>query len=113
MGDISILIIGIIDTLFGFFVVAPCILNAVSLFGVQKQFAKAMVDEGVIKAEDVQRIHPKKQIAGIIVSALVLAVLIYTCAKSAPWGYACWWPFRSPAPAPGQALWWPPSWTCG
>ena len=89
MGDISILIIGIIDTLFGFFVVAPCILNAVSLFGVQKQFAKAMVDEGVIKAEDVQRIHPKKQIAGIIVSALVLAVLVYTCAKSAPWGYAC------------------------
>ena len=64
MGDISILVIGIIDTLFGFF-------------------------EGVVKAEDVQRIHPKKQIAGVIVSALVLAVLIYTCAKSAPWGYAC------------------------
>ena len=56
---------------------------------VKDRIAKAMVDEGVIKAEDVQRIHPKKQIAGIIVSALVLAVLIYTCAKSAPWGYAC------------------------
>ena len=89
MGDISILIIGIIDTLFGFFVVAPCILNAVSLFGVQKQFAKAMVDEGVVKQEDVDRIHPKKQLAGIIVSVLVLAVLVYTCAKSAPWGYQC------------------------
>ena len=89
MGDISILIIGIIDTMFGFFVVAPCILNAVSLFGVQKQFAKAMVDEGVVKQEDVDRIHPKKQLAGIIVSVLVLAVLVYTCAKSAPWGYLC------------------------
>ncbi len=89
MGDISILIIGIIDTLFGFFVVAPCILNAASLFGVQKQFAKAMVDEGVVKQEDVDRIHPKKQLAGIIVSVLVLAVLVYTCAKSAPWGYLC------------------------
>ena len=89
MGDISILIIGIIDTLFGFFVVAPCILNAVSLFGVQKQFAKAMVDEGGVKQEDVDRIHPKKQLAGIIVSVLVLAVLVYTCAKSAPWGYLC------------------------
>lgn len=89
MGDISILIIGIIDTLFGFFVVAPCILNAVSLFGVQKQFAKAMVDEGVVKQEDVDRIHPKKQLAGIIVSVLVLAVLVYTCAKNAPWGYLC------------------------
>ena len=89
MGDISILIIGIIDTLFGFFVVAPCILNAVSLFGVQKQFAKAMVDEGVVKQEDVDRIHPKKQLAGIIVSVLVLAVLVYTCANSAPWCYLC------------------------
>ena len=89
MGDFGILIIGVVDTFFAFFVVAPMMLQAASLFGVQKQFAKAMVDEGVIKAEDVQRIHPKKQIAGIIVSALVLAVLIYTCAKSAPWGYAC------------------------
>ena len=35
------------------------------------------------------RIKNPEQIAGIIVSALVLAVLIYTCAKSAPWGYAC------------------------
>ena len=89
MGDISILIIGIIDTLFAFFVVAPMMLQAASLFGVQKQFAKAMVDEGVVKQEDVDRIHPKKQLAGIIVSVLVLAVLVYTCAKSAPWGYLC------------------------
>ena len=89
MGDFGILIIGVVDTFFAFFVVAPMMLQAASLFGVQKQFAKAMVDEGVVKAEDVQRIHPKKQIAGVIVSALVLAVLIYTCAKSAPWGYAC------------------------
>ena len=89
MGDISILIIGIIDTLFGFFVVAPCILNAVSLFGVQKQFAKAMVDEGVIKAEDVQRIHPKKQIAGVLISLVLFAVLVWTCWKTAPMGYLC------------------------
>lgn len=89
MGDLGILIIGVVDTFFAFFVVAPMMLQAASLFGVQKQFAKAMVQEGVVKQEDVDRIHPKKQIAGVIVSALVLAVLIYTCAKSAPWGYAC------------------------
>lgn len=89
MGDISILIIGIIDTLFGFFVVAPCILNAASLFGVQKQFAKAMVDEGVVKQEDVDRIHPKKQIAGVVISLIMLAVLAFTCAKASPWGYIC------------------------
>ena len=89
MGDLGILIIGVVDTFFAFFVVAPMMLQAASLFGVQKQFAQAMVQEGVVKQEDVDRIHPKKQIAGVIVSALVLAVLIYTCAKSAPWGYAC------------------------
>ena len=89
MGDISTLVIGIIDTLFGFFVVAPCILNAVSLFGVQKQFAKAMVQEGVVKQEDVDRIHPKKQLAGVVISLIMLAVLAFTCAKASPWGYIC------------------------
>lgn len=89
MGELSILVIGIVDTLFGFFVVAPCILNAASLFGVQKQFAKTMVAEGVISEAEVKRIHPKKQAAGIFISLLVLAVLAYTCTKSAPWGYVC------------------------
>lgn len=89
MGDIGILIIGVVDTFFAFFVVAPMMLQAASLFGVQKQFAKAMVDEGVIKAEDVQRIHPKKQIAGVVISLLVLAVLAFTCTKASPWGYIC------------------------
>ena len=45
MGDIGILIIGVVDTFFAFFVVAPMMLQAASLFGVQKQFAKAMVQD--------------------------------------------------------------------
>ena len=83
MGDFGILIIGVVDTFFAFFVVAPMMLQAASLFGVQKQFAKAMVQEGV------DRIHPKKQIAGVVISLLLLAVLAYTCTKSEPWGYIC------------------------
>ena len=75
MGDLGILIIGVVDTFFAFFVVAPMMLQAASLFGVQKQFAKAMVQEGVVKQEDVDRIHPKKQLAGV--------------AKASPWGYIC------------------------
>ena len=89
MGDLAILLVGIVDALFAFFVVAPILLNTASLFGVQKRFAQAMVEEGVIDADTVKQMQSKKQIAGVIVSALVLAVLIYTCAKSAPWGYAC------------------------
>ena len=49
MGDLGILIIGVVDTFFAFFVVAPMMLQAASLFGVQKQFAQAMVQEGVVK----------------------------------------------------------------
>ena len=89
MGDIGILIIGVVDTFFAFFVVAPMMLQAASLFGVQKQFAKAMVEEGVVTQETVDRIHPKKQIAGVVISLLVLAVLAFTCTKASPWGYIC------------------------
>lgn len=89
MGDFSILIIGVVDTFFAFFVVAPIMLQAASLFGVQKQFAKAMVQEGVVTQADVDRIHPKKQLAGVILSLLLLAVLAFTCTKASPWGYIC------------------------
>ena len=77
MGDFGILIIGVVDTVFAFFVVAPMMLQAASLFGVQKQFAKAMVQEGVVKQEDVDRIHPKKQLAGVVISLIMLAVLAF------------------------------------
>ena len=89
MGDLGILLIGVVDALFAFFVVAPIMLNTASLFGVQKQFARAMVEEGVINEETVKLLHPKKQIAGVIISIVVFAVLIWTCWKSAPMGYLC------------------------
>ena len=89
MGDLGILLIGVVDALFAFFVVAPIMLNTASLFGVQKQFARAMVEEGVIDEETVKLLHPKKQIAGVIISVVVFAVLIWTCWKSAPMGYLC------------------------
>ena len=89
MGDFGILLYYLVVTLFSFFVVGPCILNAISLFGVQKRFAKAMVEEGVISQEAVDRLHPKKQIAGVIISAVVTAALIYLAYRTAPIGYLC------------------------
>ena len=65
-----------IIALFAFFVAAPMLLNAISLFTVQKRFAKVMVDEGVVKEETVRRLHPKKQVAGVLISLLVLAGLV-------------------------------------
>lgn len=89
MGDLSTLIVSVVETLFAFFVAAPCLLNAVSLFGVQKRFAKVMVEEGVVRQEAVDRIHPKKQTAGVIISLLVVGALVFTCTRNQPWGYIC------------------------
>ena len=68
MGELPVLLIGVMDALFAFFVVAPMLLNTASLFGVQKQFAKAMVEEGVIDEATVKQLHPKKQITGVLIS---------------------------------------------
>lgn len=89
MGDLAILLVGIVDALFAFFVVAPILLNTASLFGVQKRFAQAMVEESVIDADTVKQMQSKKQIAGVLISLVLFAVLLWTCWKSAPMGYLC------------------------
>ena len=89
MGDLAILLVGIVDALFAFFVVAPILLNTASLFGVQKRFAQAMVEEGVIDADTVKQMQSKKQIAGVLISLVLFAVLLWTCWKSTPMGYLC------------------------
>ena len=70
---LMIFIFQAIIALFAFFVVAPCVLNAVSLFTVQKRFAKTMIDLGVVKEDVVKKLHPKKEIAGVIISLVVVA----------------------------------------
>ena len=89
MGDLAILLVGIVDALFAFFVVAPILLNTASLFGVQKRFAQAMVEEGVIDGDTVKQMQSKKQIAGVLISLVLFAVLLWTCWKTAPMGYLC------------------------
>jgi len=88
MGDIGLLLYYAIVALFAFFVAAPCVLNAISLFGVQKRFAKVMVEEGVISQEAINKLHPKKQIAGVLISILVLGSLLWFCYRLQPWGFA-------------------------
>ena len=89
MGDLAILLVGIVDALFAFFVVAPILLNTASLFGVQKRFAQAMVEEGGIDADTAKQMQSKKQIAGVLISLVLFAVLVWTCWKTAPMGYLC------------------------
>lgn len=79
MGKFGLLLFYTLAALFAFFVAAPCLLNAVSLFGVQKKFNQTMVDEGVIASEEIQKIHPKKQIASVVIAVLILAILAWFC----------------------------------
>lgn len=83
------LILDAILALFAFFAVAPILLNTVAQFGVHKRFANTMIEEGIISAEAVKELLPKKQIAGVIISVILLAVLGVTCYKTAPFGYLC------------------------
>lgn len=74
---------------FTFFGVVPVLMNTVSQFGVLKRFADEMVREGVIAEEKVKALLPKKQIAGVVISALMLFVLFTACIKTAPFGWVC------------------------
>ena len=103
MGDFGLLLYYAIVALFAFFVAAPCVLNAISLFGVQKRFAKVMVEEGIISQAAINKLHPKKQFAGVLISALVLGSLLWFCYRLQPWGFAVgivplllgFWKFRA------------------
>lgn len=89
MQGFGVLLLNAVLTLFGFFAVAPIVLSAISTFGVQKRFAQAMVDEGVISAEEVKRVQPKKQTAGVIIAVIVVAALVITAWRAAPYGPIC------------------------
>ena len=89
MSDMKVLIINAVITFFSFFVAAPVLLNAISLFGVQKTFAKVMVEEGVVPEEEVKRLYPDKQVGGVVVTVVVLGALVFAAVKVPPFGFIC------------------------
>ena len=88
-GNMGQLIGDVLLVLFTFFGVVPVLLNTVSQFTVLKRFAEEMVREGVIEEQKVKDLLPKKQIAGVAISVLMLFVLFSACIKTAPFGWLC------------------------
>ncbi len=88
MDDFVIFIVNAVLTVAGFFVIAPVLLSAISTFTVQKRFAEAMVQEGVIEEKHVRQVQPKKQIAGVIIAVLVIAAAVLA-ARRVNYGYIC------------------------
>lgn len=89
MNETGLLFYYVAITIWAFFVVAPIFLSAISLFGVQKRFAEEMIAEGVITQEDMKTFHGKKQLAGVLISIVVIIALILTCYKTGQIGYVC------------------------
>ena len=85
--SISIFIVQAALALFTFFVAAPCVLNAISTFTVQARLAKTMVEEGVITEADRRLLQPKKQIAGVVISVILVGALVAVAARTAPYGF--------------------------
>lgn len=81
MGDLTLFLLNAGLTAFGFFVAAPILLNAISTFGVQKRFARAMVEEKIIEEKHVREMQPKKQLAGVLIAAVVLIAAFFTASR--------------------------------
>lgn len=81
MDNLTLLLANVGVTAFSFFVAAPITLNAISTFGVQKRFARAMIEEGVVESAQVKEMEPKKQLAGVLVALIVLAALFYVATR--------------------------------
>ena len=88
-GNIAQLLGDVLLVLYTIFGVVPMLLNTVSQFTVLKRFSDEMVREGIIEEKTVKDMMPKKQLAGVIISALMLFVLFSVCLKTAPFGWLC------------------------
>ena len=88
MEGIGLLLLNAGLTAFGFFVCAPILLNAISAFGVQKRFAETMIQEGIIAEKEVRQMQPKKQLAGVIIAAVVL-LAAFLVARGVSYGLIC------------------------
>ena len=88
-GNMAKLLADALIVLFTFFGVVPMLLNTVSQFTVLKHFSEEMVREGVIEEQKVKDMLPKKQLAGVILSALMLFVLFSACLKMGSYAWVC------------------------
>ena len=76
------LIGNVLTVVVALFILGPAIATCISQFTVQKKFNDIMIEKGVVSAETVQKLHPKKQLAGVIICLVFLGVVSAICAKN-------------------------------
>ena len=89
MEGISVLLRNAVLTVLAFFVVAPCVLNAISAFGAQQRFAERMAEAGIVGMDDVRAVLKTKKAVGVVLSAVLLAGLLFFASTRGMFGWIC------------------------
>lgn len=66
----------VLTVIVAFFILGPAIATCISQFTVQRKFNALMIEKGVVSEEEVKKIHPKKEIAGVIICAVLTGVVL-------------------------------------
>lgn len=82
MSNTGSLIGNVITVVVAFFILGPAIATCISQFTVQKKFNNIMIERGVISAEEVSKLHPKKQLAGVLICLVFLGIVTAICLKN-------------------------------
>ncbi len=87
--NIALLLVYGLLAAIGFFVVAPVLLNTISLFTVQKKFAATMVQEGIITQKAVDGMEKTKQFGSIITTTIVTVIFVFLMSRQGAVGFGC------------------------
>ena len=72
----------VLTVVVAFFILGPAIATCISQFTVQRKFNAIMIERGVVSAEEVKKLHPKKEAAGVIICLILTGVVTAICQKN-------------------------------
>ena len=72
----------VLTVVVAFFILGPAIATCISQFTVQRKFNAIMIERGVVSEEEVKKIHPKKEAAGVIICLILTGVVTAICQKN-------------------------------
>ena len=72
----------VLTVVVAFFILGPAIATCISQFTVQRKFNAIMIERGVVSAEEVKKLHPKKEAAGVIICLILMGVVTAICQKN-------------------------------
>ena len=72
----------VLTVVVAFFIMGPAVATCISQFTVQRKFNAIMIERGVVSEEEVKKLHPKKEAAGVVICLILSGVLTAICQKN-------------------------------